>query len=120
VTASLILEAPAGEPVMQATVVMLIGLSGLGCQNLASDLLPIPAATAATADSSANLTATSPAPTAYPTYAVSPPISSDIADGESFRHCLRNTIHSFFIGRDPDVPTARQIEAAYYAGQHGR
>jgi hypothetical protein len=105
---------------MQATVVMLIALGGLGCQNPAGDLPPIPSVTASPAQSPPDVPAFTPAPTPYPVYATNPVITGDIPEDDSFRGCLRDTFCSFFLGRDPDVPTAHQIEAAYYAGQYGR
>jgi hypothetical protein len=105
---------------MQATVVMLIALGGLGCQNPASDLPPLPPVTAGPAEAAGEAPASALAPTPYPSYVANPVITGDIPEDDSFRGCLRDTFCSFFIGRDPDVPTARQIEAAYYAGQYGR
>lgn len=110
---------------MQATVVMLIALGGLGCQNPASDLPPIPAVGGEVEAPSSESTAPAPAPaitpypSGYPAYGVSPILTGDIPEDNSFRGCVRSTVWSFIIGRDPDVPSAREIEAAYYGGQHG-
>ncbi len=105
---------------MQASLVMLIALGGLGCQNPASNLPPIPAVAAeSAAPSSAYAPAYIPPATAYTAYAGSPAISDDVRGDDSFRHCVRSTIWSFVLGRDPDVASARQIEEAYYAGRYG-
>jgi hypothetical protein len=115
---------------MQATVVMLIALGGLGCQNPVSDLPPIlpdvrqsasqPStdASASTPDSPA--APATPAPTAYPGTTQGPFDYADSPDDESFGRCMRNTFCSFFIGHDPGIPSAAEIEAAYHAGQYNR
>jgi hypothetical protein len=113
----------AGENIMQATVIMLIALSGLGCQNPnpVNDLAPMPSVTS---DSSRPIPASVPsynaAPTAYTAYTGGPGTFVEASDDLSFGECARKTFCSFFIGRDPDVPGAREIEAAYYAGLYSR
>jgi hypothetical protein len=121
---------------MQATVVMLIALGGLGCRNPDSDVPPIPpVASQPAAPSSGSVPATTslpaaassgsvpadvPAPSAYPAYFGAFYDGGDPTDDDSFGSCLRDTFCSFFIGRSPDVPSARQIEAAYRAGYYAR
>jgi len=106
---------------MQATVVMLIALGGLGCQNPVSDRPPaLPDAGPSLASPSNAVSTVSPAPSPYPVYTGARFDDSDESDDESFGSCVRNTFCSFFIGRDPGVPTARQIEAAYYSGQYNQ
>jgi hypothetical protein len=107
---------------MQATIVMLIALGGLGCQNPAGDLPPLPPVIAGPAELSAdtNDSAPAPAPSPYPVYAGGPVISGDIPDDDSFGGCLKDTFYSFVFGRSPGVPSAREIEAAYNAGYYGR
>jgi hypothetical protein len=121
---------------MQATVVMLIALGGLGCQNPVSDLPPFlpdvrqsagqpsTEASPVTSDSPASsqpstdagsVTSASPAPTAYPVYGQGPSGYPETVEDESFGTCMRNTFCSFFIGRDPGIPTAAEIEAAYHS-----
>ena len=92
---------------MQATVVMLIALGGLGCQNPGGDLPPLPPITAGPAETSADTPAYASAPAAYPVYASNPVILGDIPEDDSLGGCLRETFCSFFIGRSPDVPSAR-------------
>jgi hypothetical protein len=136
---------------MQAMVVMLIALGGLGCQNPASDVPPIPPAAGQpaapssgsvpaitgqraapssesvpavagqpAAPSPASVPSYDPAPSAYPAYYGAFYDGGDPMDDDSFGSYLRDTFCSFFIGRSPDVPSARQIEAAYRAGYYGR
>ena len=137
---------------MHATVVMLIALSGLGCQNPEGVSAPTsPAATppAATPPATAPPAATPPAatpPATAPPAEVGPaasgsgPISgydyappaygtfpsavcdcvADPAGRDSLGRCLNDTFCSFIIGRSPDVPSVRQIEAAYCAGFYSR
>lgn len=108
---------------MQATLVLLIAIGGLGCQNPAPDLPPLPSvATAAAAPSVGDPSAVEStfAPTPYPVYARNPVLFGDIPEDDSLGGCLRDTFCSVFLGRSPGVPSARQIEAAYCAGYYGR
>jgi hypothetical protein len=119
---------------MHAVVVMLIALGGLGCQNPASTAPPalpaveVPASQPATPAVSplSDVGPTAPLgdvsttdnapPPPYPVYSGGPFANAAVPEDDSFRTCLRNTFCSFFIGKDPGVPTAREIEAAYGAG----
>ena len=115
---------------MQATVVMLIALGGLGCQNPADNLPPIPPAATQPANvqpanlqpsipSSAAVTAPEATQALYPgSYGGSVFDTGLPPQDESFGDCLRDTICSFVLGRSPDVPSAGQIEAAYRAGYY--
>ena len=110
---------------MQATVVLLIALAGLGCQNPVSDLPPVlPDVRQSAGQPSGEVSSVQPAttgytaPAPYPVYIQDPSACSESADEDSFRRCVRNTFCSFFIGRDPGIPTAREIEASYYGGQY--
>ncbi len=106
---------------MQATVVLLIALGGLGCQNPATDQPPaLPDVRQAAGQPSNDLSSTSAVPALYPAYIGLPSPDPGAEDDESFGRCMRNTICSFFLGRDPDVRTAREIESAYYAGYYDR
>ncbi len=105
---------------MQATVLMLLALGGLGCQNPVSDRPPSPpVASVPAGQPSGSVTSSYPAPSAYATYAGWHGYSDGPSDDDSFGSCLRDTVCSFFIGRSPDVPSAREIEAAYYSGRYG-
>jgi hypothetical protein len=105
---------------MHATVVMLLAIGGLGCQNPVGDRPPIPpVAVAPAVQSSGSVPSYSPAPSGYATYAGRQGYGGDPSDDDSFGSCLRDTVCSLFIGRSPDVPSAREIEAAYYSGRYG-
>jgi hypothetical protein len=109
-----------GGDAMQATVVMLLALGGLGCQNPASDLPPLPPVSAVPAGQlQGSVPYYNRVPSGYATHAGWPGYGIDPSDDESFRSCLRDTFCSFFIGRSPDVPSAREIEAAYESGRCG-
>ena len=108
---------------MQATVVMLIALGGLGCQNPASDLPPIPPAAvqpAAVGPATASPATEAPPPPYEPYLGASIFDTGEPASDDTFGACVRDTFCSFFIGRSPDVPSARQIEDAYRAGYYSR
>jgi hypothetical protein len=126
---------------MQATVVVLIALGGLGCQNPVSDLPPFlpdvrqsagqPStdASSVTPDSPASsqpstdagsVSPASPAPLAYPVYGQGPSGYPEAVEDDSFGTCMRNTFCSFFIGHDPGIPSAAEIEASYHAGLNNR
>jgi hypothetical protein len=115
---------------MQATMVMLIALGGLGCQNPVSDLPPIlpdvrqsasqPSTDASSVTPESPAAPASPAPMPYPGPPQDPFGDPNAGDDDSFGTCVRNTFCSFFIGRDPGIPTAAEIEAAYHAGLYNR
>src|SRR5262249_44881168 len=105
-----------GSNAMQGSVVMLIALSGLGCEHKSCDVLQAPP----TVDGRYGAHADYPtlAPSGHPAYA---PLhySGGDASGDSHRGSLRATLWSFVLGRDPDVPTAREIEATFSSGGYG-
>lgn len=159
---------------MQGAVVMLLALSGLGCQNPKEAALPPPPPGAEAATTPSSLSASRPQagetppaplhgqdgvtptpgggsadvarppsipaappladgmppgsgpagegavtfvpPPPYPVYSGGPFTALDLHEDNSFGSCVRNTFWSFFIGRDPNVPSASEIEAAYQAG----
>lgn len=115
---------------MQIPLVMMLALSGLGCQNGASaviDTPPLPghqidAQPFTISQGSGGATTTysgSFAPSPYPEigtrlydrYSSNEPID--------WHTGLRYTLYSFVWGRDPDVSTAREIEASVYGYQTG-
>jgi hypothetical protein len=108
---------------MQATIVMMIALSGLGCQNAEPETPSVPPDASSPAPPavaplpSLNL---APLPSPYPADAAGQATNGDISEDNSFGECVRKTFCSFFIGRDPDVASMGQIEAAYHAGQYSR
>ncbi len=158
---------------MQGTIVMLLALGGIGCQNPTEGPPPTPpgaqagatpspspsngAQAGATPSSASNGAPTGvatppsdagqadvapppsipgtpplaegrpiPGPTGndatnfvppppYPVYSGGPFSALDVQD-DSFGTCVRYTLWSFIIGRDPNVPSACEIESAYRAG----
>jgi hypothetical protein len=106
---------------MHATIVMMIALGGLGCQNPDGGVPPIPPiAGQPVATSGGSVAMGAPAPPSYATYYGGAFANAEFMVDDSFGDCLRDTICSFFIGRSPDVPSARQIEAEYRAGYYSR
>jgi hypothetical protein len=111
---------------MQAMVVMLIALGGLGCQN-PEEKVPVPPPIAVPVPESAPVAEQPAAPSSEtaPAYAPAPyplpsyyggPYPYDAPDDDSFGACLRDTLYSFVYGRSPGVPSVREIESAYRAG----
>lgn len=139
---------------MQAAIVMLFALSGIGCQNptestppngAQSTVMPTPNGVRSTVTTPPNRAQADvppppsipdtpplaesrriPGPTEddaanfelpppYPVYSGGPFSALDVED-DSFGTCVRKTFWSFIIGRDPDVPSACEIESAYRAG----
>jgi hypothetical protein len=103
---------------MQGAMVMLMALSGLGCQNKIDDSGGLP-----TAISPIVSPATTPAlgavtPPPYPQYVVSGFDDTQAGDTNHWG-VLRSTLYSFVIGHDPDVMTAREIEASAYGYGYG-
>ncbi len=117
---------------MQATLILMIAYSGLGCQNPEVDIIPIPPGLVRPAPAGREIVG-APAPRpgqppmepveeARPSLAPSPyqignhDLCEDPGEHETFRDVVRETFWSFVIGRSPDVPSAREIEAAYRSG----
>jgi hypothetical protein len=101
---------------MQGTVVMLIALSGLGCQNKGCDVMRAPPA--AVARCYVNGDPHTVAPSGYPGWSASRYSGYDDS-GDSCGGALRNTFISFVLGHDPDVPTVREIEASVDSRGYG-
>ena len=101
---------------MQGSVVLLIALSSLGCDHKSCGVFPATAAVDGQYAASANLP--SPAPSGYPAYAPRHYYGGDAA-GDS-GGTLRGTLCSFILGHDPEVPTARDIEATFDSASYGQ
>ena len=101
---------------------------GLGCQNPVSDLPPVlPDVRQSAGQPSGEVSSVQPATTGYTAPAPYPATIQDpsgvLRVGRTrirSADCVRNTFCSFFIGRDPGIPTAREIEAAYYGGHYNQ
>ncbi|MGP0065370.1 MAG: hypothetical protein ACLQGP_17430 [Isosphaeraceae bacterium] len=103
---------------MQVSFVMLMALSGLGCQNKGCEASPSPQTYHGSGQYTANVYPGSMAPSGYPAYG---PGGYRIGHPEDydFHGAVRSTLWSFVIGRDPDVASAREIEETFYAGGYG-
>jgi len=101
---------------MQGSVVMLIALSGLGCEHKSCDVLQSP--TTVDGRYGAKVDYPSLAPSGYPAYAPLHDSGGD-ASCDTRGGSLRATLWSFVLGRDPDVPTPREIEATFSSGGYG-
>jgi hypothetical protein len=101
---------------MQAAIVMLMALSGLGCQNKPADLTDLPPvlAPASSAESpapEAPTTETTTTPPPYPRYF--PETYPDIEDLYSTHlGIMTATLYSFVFGHDPGIASAQEIEAS--------
>ncbi len=124
---------------MQAAILMLMALSGLGCQNKPADSTDLPqvlapassaASPAPEAPVAAASSAASPAPEApttettttpppYPRYF--PETFPDIEDLYSTHlGIMTATLYSFVFGHDPGIASAQEIEASVWGpvGDH--
>jgi hypothetical protein len=102
---------------MAGSVVMLVALSGFGCQNKDCGALPVPLTDRWGVPYEGSSSSQSAAPLVYPAYS-----SGGYRGGDSWDDsggCLRATLWSFVLGRDPDVPTPREIEASVYSNHRG-
>jgi hypothetical protein len=104
---------------MSCTFVMLVALSGLGCQNKPGDSSDVPVVLNPAPESpspEALSGGTSPPP--YPRYY--PETLPDIEAMYGNRcSSMRATLYSFVFGRDPGIPTAREIEASVFGYENG-
>jgi len=103
---------------MHGAVVMVIALSGLGCNNKSCDLGDAPPACSATGCACTNPYAGSAAPSSHSGYDSGSYSSCDSSAHTGGAGLLRSTIYSFVFGHDPDVLTVREIEESVY-GRRG-
>ncbi len=103
---------------MQVSVVMVMALSGLGCQNKGCDTSPAPQIYQASSQCASNVYPGSFAPSGHPAYSPGS-CGVDHTSDYTFRGAVRSTLWSFIIGRDPDVASVREIEATFYSGGYG-
>ena len=103
---------------MSPAIVMLVALSGLGCQNKTdSRELPVVLSPAA-ASPSPEVHSASTSPPPYPRYyPESYPDPEDLYN--SRLGCLRATLYSFVFGKDPGIPSASEIEASVFGYGNG-
>jgi hypothetical protein len=100
---------------MQATVVLLMALSGLGCQNKPSTVVDTPPAlpSASAGSSYPLMREAGPSPYAAHASALYTPYHP-LEGPNGFWDSMRDTCYSFFHGRSPGVPSPREIEASVY------
>jgi hypothetical protein len=98
---------------MQGAFVMLMALSGLGCQNKVNDPVELPPPVSPIVSPAANPVPTSTTPPPYPQYFDLRAAEAEMIEPTHW-DTLRSTLWSFILGRDPDVMTAREIEASVY------
>ncbi len=108
---------------MHASVVLMVALAGLGCQNKSSDASVAPAGYYATSQSAphvhVHVHAGSAGSTGYPAGAASHP-GHDHDSGYDLHSSIRSTLWSFVLGHDPDgVRTVAEIEAGLESGAYG-
>jgi hypothetical protein len=115
---------------MQVSMVMILALAGLGCENKpagASDTLPAvfdqghaaPLASFQggeyTPRNSADSFVSTPYPGIPPHLYSAPTLPHDL----DWHADLRSTLYSFVFGHDPDIVTIREIEAPVYGDDRG-
>jgi hypothetical protein len=97
---------------MQSAIVMLLALSGLGCQNGSTDSKDAPVPLSPIASPAVTPLPTNTPLPPYPRYF--PEIYADVVEDTSRWACVRSTLWSFVLGRDPDVMTPAEIEDFAY------
>ena len=114
---------------MQIPLVMMLALSGLGCQNGANaviDTLPMPGhqidalpftSSQGTAGGGSVPYANTFTPSPYPEIGTRVYDRYSSYEPTDWHAEWRKTLYSFVWGRDPDVSTAREIEASVYGFQ---
>ncbi len=105
---------------MQGTVVaVLMALAGLGCYNKEDhEIDPAPLDSASGIKALPNPSTDAVAPIVYPPPFVGGPPSDGHDLGRPLGQVVHQTIVSFFLGRDDDVMTAKEIESAFYSGAY--
>ena len=101
-----------------AGVVLVLALSGLGCQNKSCDASVVPVGCYASGQPIAHVHAGSVAPTGYPASSANH-YASDHYAGYDLQSSIRSTLWSFVLGHDPDgVPTVAEIEGGLQSGSY--
>jgi hypothetical protein len=104
---------------MQATLVLLMALGGMGCHNKSCDMVDARPTFNFDGGGYANAYSGYLAPRATPAGYSSGYIGGYRSADLGWRAGLRDTLFSFVLGRSPDVPTPREIEASVYTGRAG-
>jgi hypothetical protein len=99
-----------------AGFVLMMALSGLGCQNKSCDASVAPADYCPSSQCAAHVPVGSVALTGYPA-GLAGQYGDDHYAGYDLGSSVRSTLWSFVLGRDPDgVPTVAEIEAGLESG----
>lgn len=99
---------------MHGAILMLVTLTGLGCQNKPIDSTDLPAVLTATPESpapEAPASATTATPPPYPRYSPETYFDPEALYSDHLS-ALHATLYSFVFGHDPGIPSAREIEAS--------
>ncbi len=102
---------------MHSAIVILMAVSGLGCQNPSSDATNLPTPLSPVVSSAANPFPSNAIPPPYPGYY---PVGDPDLPDTSQQGILGRTFCSFFLGRDPDVRTPSEIEASVFGYGSGQ
>jgi len=103
---------------MQASFVMMMALSGLGCQNKSCDASVAPAGYDASGQCATHVHASSVAPSGYPASSAGRSIDNSV-QSYTLHSSIRSTLWSLVLGHDPDgVPTVAEIEASLASGAY--
>jgi hypothetical protein len=104
---------------MQATVVLLVALSGLGCHNKTCDVIDLPPTSSCYGGGDSIVYPSHDTPSPYSAYSSGPNSGYDPPQEAGFGGALLDTLYSFFHGRSPGVPSVREIEASAYGYRAG-
>jgi hypothetical protein len=101
-----------------AGVVLVVALSGLGCQNKSCDTSVAPAGYYPSGQAVPHVHTGYAAPSGYQSGSASHS-GGDPYGGYGLHSSIRSTLWSFLLGRDPDgVPTVAEIEAGLQSGNY--
>jgi hypothetical protein len=100
---------------MQGTVVLLLALGGLGCQNKRCDAFQVVPSVSAQCDAKGYANCVGMA--AHPAWPASGSGCDSCADYQG--GSLRSTLWSFVLGHDPEVRLPEEIEASVPLGRPG-
>jgi hypothetical protein len=114
---------------MQVSMVMILALTGLGCENKSADAPDTVPAVFVQGDAAPVASfqggaytpgnyASSFASTPYPEIPSHLYSAPTLAHDSDWHACVRSTVYSFVFGHDPDVVTIREIESSVY-GDYG-
>jgi hypothetical protein len=104
---------------MQATVVLLVALSGLGCHNKTCEVIDVQPTSSSYGGGNSSLYSSHDTPLPCPANDGGPNSGYDPSQQAGFGGVLLDTLYSFVYGRSPGVPSVREIEASVYGYRAG-